>query len=109
MRELTVEEMKHFNQYVTNRKGTKFSAFVGNSMPVLCAGPEWNDGFVGVESAKYGVTDYAFTKATHTDLISTKSFNDFVKPHIVTGPRGTYPLPVISEKGGNDGRTVAGN
>lgn len=107
--EVTPEEVKIFNQYVTNRKGTKFSALAGNSFPVLCAGPEWNDGYVGVESAKYGVTDFALTKARHPDLISTKSFNDFVKPHIVTGPRGTYPLPVVSEKGGNDGRNAAGN
>jgi hypothetical protein len=97
-KELMPGEIAIFNQYVTQQKGTKFSALVGNSMPILCASPEWNDGFVSVESAKYGVTDFAFTKAMHPDMISTKTFNDFVKPHIVTGPRGTYPHPVVSEK-----------
>lgn len=108
-KELMPDEIALFNQYVTNRKGTKFSALVGNSFPVLCATPEWNDGFVSVESAKHGIADFAVTKAQHPDLITTKSFNDFVKPHVVTGPRGTYPLPVVSEKGGSDGRNDAGN
>jgi pimeloyl-ACP methyl ester carboxylesterase len=106
-KELMPDEMKNFNQYVTNRKGTKFSALVGDSVPLLCASPQWNDGFVSVDSAKYGVSDYAVTKAMQPDLISTKSFNDFIKPHVVTGPRGTYPLPVVSEKGGNDERNAA--
>jgi len=97
-KELMPDEIAVFNQYVTQQKGTKFSALVGNSFPLFCASPEWNDGFVSVESAKYGVTDFAFTKAMHPDMISTKTFNDFVKPHIVTGPRGTYPHPVVSEK-----------
>jgi hypothetical protein len=97
-KELMPDEMVLFNKYVTQRKGTKFSALVGNSIPLLCASPEWNDGFVSVESAKYGIEDFAMTKAMHPDMINTKTFNDFVKPHVVTGPRGTYPLPVVSEK-----------
>jgi hypothetical protein len=97
-KELMPDEMALFNKYVTQRKGTKFSALVGNSIPLLCASPEWNDGFVSVESAKYGVEDFAMTKSMHPNMINTKTFNDFVKPHVVTGPRGTYPLPVVSEK-----------
>lgn len=85
-----------FNQCVTHRKGTKLSALVGNSIPILCATPEWNDGFVSVESAKFGIADFAMTKAQHPDMVSTKTFGDFVKPHLVTGPRGTYPIPVKS-------------
>ncbi len=102
--ELMPEEIARFNQFVTERKGTRFSALVGNSMPLLCASPTWNDGFVSVESAKFGIDDYAITKDNHSDLLEPKHFGEFIKPHIVTGPRGTYPLPVVSEEGGRDGR-----
>lgn len=105
-KELMPGEIALFNQYVTQRKGTKFSALIGNSFPTLCAGLAWNDGFVSVESAKFGLTDFAFTKAMHPNLLSAKSFGEFVKPHVVTGPRGTYPLPIVSEEGGVDGRTA---
>lgn len=97
-KELMPEEMAIFNKYVTQRKGTKFSALVGDSIPLLCASPQWNDGFVSVESAKYSAEDFAITKAMHPNMVNTKTFNDFVKPHVVTGPRGAYPLPVVSEK-----------
>lgn len=107
-KELMPAEIAIFNKYVTERKGTKFSALIGNSIPLLCASPQWNDGFVSVESAKFGINDFAFTKASHPDLMNAKTFNDFIKPHVVTGPRGTYPLPVISEAGGKDARNSAG-
>jgi pimeloyl-ACP methyl ester carboxylesterase len=107
--ELMPDEMAIFNQYVKERKGTRFSALVGNSNPLLCATLEWNDGFVSVESAKFGVEDYALTKDSHPDLINAKNFGDFIKPHVVTGPRGTYPLPVKSEEGGKDTRNAGGN
>lgn len=97
-KELMPDEMAIFNKYVTQRKGTKFSALVGDSVPLLCASPQWNDGFVSVESARYGLEDFAITKSMHPNMINTKTFNDFVKPHVVTGPRGTYPHPVVSEK-----------
>ncbi len=48
-KELMPDEMAIFNKYVTQRKGSKFSALIGNSMPLLCARPQWNDGFVSVE------------------------------------------------------------
>jgi hypothetical protein len=97
-KELMPDEMAIFNKYVTQRKGTRFSALIGDSIPILCASPQWNDGFVSVESAKFGVEDFAITKSMHPNMINTKTFNDFVKPHVVTGPRATYPLPVVSEK-----------
>lgn len=107
-KELMPDEMVRFNQFVTQRKGTKFSALIGDSVPLLCATPTWNDGFVSVESAKFGIEDFAITKDTHPNLIEPVHFGEFIKPHIVTGPRGTYPLPVVSAEGGRDGRT-AGN
>jgi hypothetical protein len=61
------------------------------------------------------MTDFAFTKSMHPNLVIAKSFGEFVKPHVVTRPCGTYPLSVVSEEGGVDGRTalylnnVAGN
>ena len=103
-KELMPEEMARFNQYVTQRKGTKFSALIGDSIPLLCATPTWNDGFVSVESAKFGIEDVAVTKDSHPNLLEPIHFGEFIKPHIVTGPRGTYPLPVVSQPGGKDAR-----
>ncbi|MGC4071068.1 MAG: hypothetical protein QM760_00810 [Nibricoccus sp.] len=91
-KELMPEEMAHFNRYVTQRKGTQFSALVGDSVPILCATPQWNDGFVSVESAKYGIEDVTLTDQKHPDMVSGKTFNDYVKPHVIVGPQGTYPF-----------------
>jgi hypothetical protein len=38
-----------------------------------------------------------------------KHFGNFIKPHVVSGPRGTYPIPVKSEEGGADRRHENGN
>jgi hypothetical protein len=108
-RELMPDEMARFNQFVTARKGTRFSVLIGNSNPILCATPERKDGFVGVESGKFGIEDYAFTKDSPPNLIDSKRFGDFIEPHIVTCPRGTYLLPVKSEEGGKDARNAGGN
>jgi esterase/lipase superfamily enzyme len=97
-KELMPEEMALFNQYVNQRKGTKFSALVGNSFPILCASPQWNDGFVSVESASYGVEDVTLTSQKHPDMVSTETFNGFVRAHVITGPRGTYPYAAASQK-----------
>lgn len=105
VKELEPAEIARFNQFVNNRNGAKFSALVGNSFPILCAGFGWNDGFVAVDSAKHGVSDFAITSMSHPDLVKMDNFGKFVLPHVVTGPRGTYPLPVRSEEGGVDGRT----
>jgi hypothetical protein len=91
-KELMPEEIALFNQYVNQKKGTKFSAMAGNSIPILCASPQWNDGFVSVESASYGVEDVTLTSQKHPDMVSTETFNGYVKAHVITGPRGTYPL-----------------
>lgn len=92
-KELSQEEMGRFNQYVTQRKGTKFSILAGDLVPVMfCGFPQPNDSFVSLESAKYGIEDVTVTSALHNDLISTETFTTYVKPHIVTGPQGTYPF-----------------
>jgi pimeloyl-ACP methyl ester carboxylesterase len=90
-RELMPEEMALFNQYVTQRKGTAFSALVGNSLPLLCATPQWNDGFVSVESARHGIEDVTFTSARHPDMVNAETFAGYVRAHVIVGPRGNYP------------------
>jgi pimeloyl-ACP methyl ester carboxylesterase len=97
-KELMPEEMALFNQYVNQRKGTRFSALVGNSVPILCASPQWNDGFVSVESARYGVEDVTLTGQKHPDMVSTETFSGFVRAHVITGPRGTYPYAAAAQK-----------
>ncbi len=96
-RELTNENMLSFNQRVVNTGGTKFSALAGNSVPVICGGLEWNDGFVTVKSALYGVPDTGQSNDLTHQLVDGKNFGNFVKPHLVTGPGGTYPYPVKND------------
>lgn len=96
-RELTNDEMLRFNQYVTNTGGTKVSALAGNPVPVICGGFEWNDGFVTVRSATYGVADTSQANDLNLQLTDERSFGNFVLPHILTGPDGKYPRPVKSD------------
>lgn len=97
LHELTNDEMLRFNQYVVNTGGTKISALAGNSVPIICGGLEWNDGFVTVKSALYGVSDTAQSNDLNPQLTDGKNFGNFVKPHLVTGPKGTYPYPVKND------------
>ncbi|HEV7645935.1 MAG TPA: alpha/beta hydrolase [Pyrinomonadaceae bacterium] len=96
-RELTNENMLIFNEHVKNTGGTKFSALAGNPVPVICGGLEWNDGFVTVKSAHYGVSDIGQANDLTHQLVDGKNFGNFVKPHLVTGPHGTYPLTVKND------------
>ncbi len=96
-RELTNDEMLNFNHYVVNTGGTKFSALAGNPVPIVCGGLEWNDGFVTVKSAHYGVADTGQANDLHPQLTDAKNFGNFVLPHLVTGPSRTYPLPVKND------------
>lgn len=96
--ELMPDEIAIFNRFVTQRKGTKFSALAGNSIPLLCASLTWNDGFVSVESATHGIEDISLTSAMHPDLVSTESFADYVRAHVIVGPRGTYPYAAAAKK-----------
>lgn len=91
-KELAPEEIALFNKYVVQRKGTLFSALAGNQVPVPCEPPEWSDGWVPVSSATHGIEDVTICDALHSDLLSVKNFTTYVKPHVVTGPRGTYPF-----------------
>lgn len=93
--ELMPEEMKTFNKFVFERKGTYFSALAGNGSEVLCGdlmNAGGNDGFVAVHSVTTGVADYQLTPDSHQDLIKAEHFGDFIKTRVVTNPRGTYPL-----------------
>ncbi len=96
-KELTSEPMQRFNQSVKNTGGTKFSALAGNPVPIICGGYEWNDGFVTVNSATYGVPDHSQANNLSFDLVDTRNFSNFVLPHVLTGPKGTYPRPVKSD------------
>ena len=105
--ELMPDAMARFNQHVRDRKGTKFSALAGNAAKIHCSGMESNDDFVSVASVTSGVSDFALTSLRHPELVDTSVFHDFIRPHIITGPRGTYPIPVVSLPGGRDGRIAA--
>ena len=91
-RELFPEEMQRFNQFVVNRNGAKFSALVGNSGSMLCALIIRGDGIVEVDSATAGVQDIMYTSDKHRDMVDAKNFGEFIRPRVLTGPKGTYPL-----------------
>lgn len=97
IKDLKPENVAIFNQYVRDRKRVKFSALAGNVVPLMCGGYMWNDGVVSVESAINGIEDHAYSNDLHTDLTDARNFGNFVYPHLVTGPKGTYPLPVRSD------------
>lgn len=97
LRELTNAEMLDFNKYVVNTGGARLSALAGNSVPVICGGLEWNDGFTTVKSATYGISDTAQSNDLSYQLADGKNFGNFVKPHLVTGPKKTYPYPVKND------------
>jgi pimeloyl-ACP methyl ester carboxylesterase len=98
VKDLKPENVAILNQYVKDRKGVKFSALAGHSVPVMCGGYIWNDGVVSVESAINGVEDHAFSNDIHTELTNMRNFGNFVLPHLVTGPKRTYPVKVKSDK-----------
>ncbi|HEV8591178.1 MAG TPA: hypothetical protein VGQ55_03675, partial [Pyrinomonadaceae bacterium] len=68
-RELTNDEMLRFNQFVVNTGGTKLAARAGNPVPIVCGGLEWNDGFVTVKSATYGVPDNSQANDLNPQLV----------------------------------------
>ncbi len=95
--ELTNASMLDFNKYVVNSGGAKLSALAGNPVPIICGGLEWNDGFVPVKSATYGIADNAQSNDLNHQLVDGKNFDNFVKPHLVTGPKKTYPYEVKND------------
>ncbi len=97
LQELTNASMLDFNKYVVNTGGAKLSALAGNPVPLVCGGFEWNDGFVTVRSAKFGVSDTGESNDLNYQLVDAKNFGNFVLPHLITGPKGTYPLPVKND------------
>jgi pimeloyl-ACP methyl ester carboxylesterase len=98
LEDMLPDRVAKFNQYVSNRRGVKFSALAGNSVPVTCGGYIWNDGLVPVESAIYGIEDHAYSNDFHDKLTNDRNMGMFVFPHVITGPKGTYPrMPVRSD------------
>lgn len=91
-KELFLAEMERFNRFVVNRHGTKFSALVGRSIGMLCAPLIRGDGVVEVDSASAGVEDITYASERHANLADAKYFGTYIRPHVVTGPRGTYPI-----------------
>ena len=59
----TSEYAEEFNKRNTSRKGVKFSALAGESVPTICKGVSWGDGVVTVDSAVWNIADYAKTKS----------------------------------------------
>lgn len=81
---------EEFNRTTTERRGVKFSALAGNSIPYSCKWSGENDGVVPVKSALWNVKDTGLTNSIHTDLTGTKDFSNFVKPRLAIGPKGDH-------------------
>jgi hypothetical protein len=59
---------------------------------MLCSPLTRGDGVVEVDSASAGVEDISYTSDSHRDLADHKNFWDVIRPRLVTGPRGGYPI-----------------
>jgi hypothetical protein len=90
VQQMRTSVMAEFNRTTDNRKGVKMSALAGNLMPVMCSTVEPNDGAVTVSSAFHNFSDTATTRSLHPDMVGTKDFSDFVKPHLAIGPHGDH-------------------
>ncbi len=102
--ELMPDAMARFNRHVRDRKGSKFLALAGNAAGLHCSGLEPNDDFVSVGSATAGVDSFALTRLRHQELVQPSIFGDFIRGNVIIGPRGTYPISVVSLPGGRDDR-----
>lgn len=92
--QLTTTFAEEFNRTVTQRRGVKFSALAGNSVPFSCKWSGAGDGVVTVGSAHWLVSDKALSDSIHTELTGTKDFTNFVKPRLAIGPKGDHmPAP----------------
>lgn len=90
VRQLRTDYAEEFNRTVTERRGVKFSALAGNSLPGFCKWSGAGDGVVNVKSAHWTIKDNALTDSIHTDLTGTKDFTSFVKPRLAVGPKGNH-------------------
>ncbi|HEX8367435.1 MAG TPA: hypothetical protein VF604_02620 [Pyrinomonadaceae bacterium] len=90
VRQLQQDYVEGFNKVITQRKGVKFSALAGNSVPTVCKWSGAGDGVVQVPSAHWTIKDTGLSDSLHTDLTGTKDFSNFVKPHVAIGPKGNH-------------------
>lgn len=90
VRQLRQDYAAEFNRTVTQRRGVKFSALAGNSVPASCKWSGEGDGVVPVKSALWTIKDTALTNSIHTELTGTKDFSGFVKPRLAIGPKGNH-------------------
>ncbi|HMS41173.1 MAG TPA: alpha/beta hydrolase [Pyrinomonadaceae bacterium] len=101
VRQLRTDYIEGFNKIHTQRKGVKFSALAGNSLPGFCKWSGEGDGVVPVTSALWTIKDTGLTDSIHTDLTGTKDFSGFVKPRLAIGPKGNH-LPEIPQMTGQN-------
>jgi len=90
VRQLRQDYAQEFNRIVTERRGVKFSALAGNSIPASCKWSGEGDGVVPVKSAHWTIKDTGLTDSIHTELTGTKDFSNFVKPRLAIGPKGNH-------------------
>ncbi len=102
LRQMRPDAVEQFNMDVTDQKGVRFSALAGNPLPVMCGEAAWNDGAVTVRSATHGVPVNGTSKDLGKDLTNLRNFTGFVKPQLVTGPNGRYPIPYNNDPTGLD-------
>lgn len=82
--------MEKFNRNHRNRRGTRFSVLVGNSVPQTCQSNIWGDGVVEIPSAIWEIKDYRYSRSVHTDLTSRENFEYFVLRRLAVSWRGDH-------------------
>jgi pimeloyl-ACP methyl ester carboxylesterase len=90
VQDLLPVRLEKFNRSIRNRRGTRFSVLVGNSVPQTCQSNIWGDGVVEIPSARWEIKDYRYTRSIHTDLTSQENFEYFVWRRLAVSWRGNH-------------------
>jgi hypothetical protein len=90
--EVSIKNMKTFNQKVVSRNGTKFSILVGNAYAPICQMDVPGDGITPNRSAIWTIKDWKFStsRARHEDLPGEQSNFMKIVNWLAVPPKGDH-------------------
>jgi hypothetical protein len=91
-REITIKNMRLFNQTVTKRNGTRFSVLVGNSIEPTCHMEAPGDGITPIRSAIWTIADwkYSTVRARHEEMPGEQPNFMAVYKWLAISPKGNH-------------------
>lgn len=90
--ELTIKNMKVFNQNVTNRNGTKFAVLVGNAYAPICQMDAPGDGITPNVSAIWNIKTWKFStvRAPHEEMPGEQANFQQIVNWLAVPPKGDH-------------------